>query len=179
MIQLKNSTGNIVKYAIVVKGNGYGHGIKEVAQLCQESSYVDWICTISLSEALLLRSHGITKPILSLSFIDDLPQKAIEHDITLAVYDFSTITMLNEFGKVLNKKVNIHIKIDTGMSRFGFYPIEAIEIIIKANKLPFINIDGLYTHFAESDNINETFTEKHGTPWSMRIWPNTFTTYKV
>src|SRR5579863_6328457 len=59
------------KLAVVVKSNAYGHGLFEIAQLCQVNANIDWLCITSLSEALQLRKYGITKPLLVLCILDD------------------------------------------------------------------------------------------------------------
>ena len=143
---------------VVVKSNAYGHGMKEIAQLCQNIDAVAWLCTASLSEALLLRSLGITKPVLVMTIIDGDPIQAINHDIDLIVSDMHAIETLNALASTLGKKATIHIKIDTGMSRFGFYPPQAVEIIKKVQNLPFITIRGIRTHFSESNNENQEYT---------------------
>ncbi len=80
----KKAIGNNA-LGVVVKSNAYGHGIQEIGAICQESADADWLCVATLSEALLLRNSGVTKPILVIYFIDEDPQKAIDHDIEVMV----------------------------------------------------------------------------------------------
>ncbi len=152
----KQVIGDNVQLAVVVKSNAYGHGIKEIGTLCQQNKQIGWLCTISLSEALCLREHNITKPILVLGFIDGDPAHAIRHDIDLTIYDLNTAEMLNKLGKQLRKKVNIHIKIDTGMSRFGFFPDEAYTVIKYLQALSHLNLRGIYTHFSTMEDQHFT-----------------------
>ena len=70
----KHAIGN-KDLGVVVKSNSYGHGIIEIARICQESPDVNWLFTATLSEAMLLRMNNITKPILVIYFIDDDPGK--------------------------------------------------------------------------------------------------------
>lgn len=144
---------------VVVKSNAYGHGIKEIGTLCERSSQVQWLFTTSLSEALTLRACGVTKPILALCLIDDDPALAITHNIDLMAYEIPTLNELNALAKKLGKKIAVHIKIDTGMSRFGLYKNQAIDVIRHARSLPHIELRGLYTHFSESDNEDQQFTQ--------------------
>src|SRR5207248_7102226 len=102
--------------APVIKSNAYGHGIESIARICDASLAVDRLCTVSLTEAVFLRSIGIKKPILVLSIIDDDLEKAALHDITITMHDIETAFQLNQLGKQYNKKLNVHIKIDTGLS---------------------------------------------------------------
>ena len=145
---------------IVVKSNAYGHGLMEVAKICQESPYADWLLTATLSEALELRKNGITKPILVIYFIDEDPHKAFEHNIEMMVADHETLEELNAIGKKLGKQGKIHLKIDSGMSRFGFSPEEIIPIAKKALTMPGIQINGIYSHLAQAANPDQTFNKE-------------------
>ena len=146
--------------APVIKGNAYGHGLDLVGHVCEQSPHVGWLCVAMLSEALTLRKAGITKPILVLVCLDDDAQKAIEHDIDILVCDSKTAQLLDASAKKLNKKSTIHIQIDTGMSRFGFFPEEVISHVEQIAKLQHTNIRGIATHFAESHAHNQQFTQQ-------------------
>lgn len=142
---------------VVVKSNAYGHGIVEVARVCQTSTDVDWLLTATLTEAIQLRMNGITKPILVIYFIDEDPAKAIAYDIDVMVSDMESLHELNELGIALGKPCNIHLKIDSGMSRFGFMPEEALEIVKKAQSMRGLFVNGIYSHLAQAANIDQTF----------------------
>lgn len=154
---LKNAIGEGI-LAPVIKGNAYGHGLLEVGRVCQESNAVDYVCVAALSDALLLRKHAFSKPILVLVYLDDDPKLAIEHDIDLLIYDLETAKELNEIAKQLNKQVVIHAKMDTGLSRFGFNPEKATTLVKQMLALPFITIRGIATHFAQSEIPDQEFT---------------------
>lgn len=152
----KRAIGNQALGA-VIKSNAYGHGIVEVSRICQESGYTDWLFAATLTEALLLRKNGITLPILVIYFIDEDPRLAAQHDIELIVSDMHTAKELNDAGNNVGKKIKIHIKIDSGMSRFGFLPSEAVQIIKEINSLPWIEISGIYSHLAQAANVDQAF----------------------
>ncbi|HSW74099.1 MAG TPA: alanine racemase [Candidatus Limnocylindria bacterium] len=156
----KKIIGDAVALAVVVKGNAYGHGMQEIARLCQEDINVDWLCTTSLTEALTLRAQGVTKPLLVLCIIDDDVDKAIEHSIDLVVYDMAMVTLLSGRAQIVGKPARIHLKIDTGLTRFGFFPEQALEIIHSIKKQPFLDLQGLCSHFSESDNQQQEFTQQ-------------------
>ncbi len=156
----RNIIGKNTILCVALKSDAYGHGIKQMGKICQENDTVDWICTASLSEALILRNENIIKPILVLSLIDEDPALALTHAIDLPVFDLSTAELLNEIGRKHNKKFSIHIKIDSGMSRFGFIAQEGLEPVQHIARLPFISINGIYTHCAESGNPEQSFTLK-------------------
>lgn len=154
----RNRIGVNTMLAVVVKSNAYGHGLLEIGTLGQASNWVDWLCTATLSEALTLRNHGIIKPILVLSIIDEDPALAAQHAIALPVFDLPTAQILNECAQRMNKHIAVHIKIDTGMSRFGFMPSEAIAAIQDIQKLPFINAQGIFTSCAQAGTADQSFT---------------------
>jgi len=144
--------------APVVKSNAYGHGLEIVARVCEESKSVALLCVVSISEGLQLRALGIQKPIIVLSILDNDLAMAVVKNIQLPVYDFETAILLNQIGIRLNKKVFIHIKVDTGLSRLGFLWDTAFEAIQKINVLPCIVIQGIFSHLAESESKDSAFT---------------------
>ncbi len=155
--------------ALVIKSNAYGHGMQEIAALCDKNNLVDYLCTVSLSEAFQLRSKGIKKPIVALSILDENFEKALLHSIDVAVYDMQTVLQLNAVGQIAQKKVNIHIKIDTGLSRLGFLVNDALPIIKQIYQLPYITIKGIFTHFAEAENSDQTFTNQQISRFTMLL----------
>lgn len=158
-IQLyKNIIGSQSILSVVLKSNAYGHGMKEVAQLCEKNPLVDWLCVAMLSEALELRLQGITKPILVLSIIDENPAFAALHNIDLPAFDDATILKLHEAGKQIGKKIAIHLKIDSGMARFGLSSEKALHSIKLAHELSGINLRGIFSHCVESGNPDQTYT---------------------
>lgn len=144
----------------VVKSNAYGHGILEVSRIAQESIYVDWLFTATLSEAILLRSNGISKPILVIYFIDADPAQLLAHDVATMVSDLQTLKELNDLGIAHGKKCRIHLKVDSGMSRFGFLPQEIVSIAKYARTLPGIEVEGIYSHLAQAANVDQSFNRE-------------------
>ena len=144
--------------APVIKSNAYGHGIEIMAKLCEQNNQIDYICVVALSEALFLRSIGIQKPILVLSIIDGELESAVAYNIGLVVFDLATVQELDRIGNMLNKKVHVHIKIDTGLSRLGISETAALSFIETVHRLPHIFVGGIFTHFASSEKEDQTFT---------------------
>lgn len=155
----KNIIGSNTLLAPVIKSNAYGHGITEVASLLQTFEAVDYLCVAKLSEALYLRKHGITKPILVLSIIDANPQEAIKKNIDLIAYDLLSVQKLQSYAKQLNKKVTIHIKIDTGLSRMGVLWSSALKFVRYCAELSHCSIKGIFTHLANSEDNDSTFAQ--------------------
>ncbi len=133
----------------VVKSNAYGHGLVDYSKLMQELG-ADFFGVDSITEALTLRKNGIKKPILVLGYT--MPEnfdEASKNNISLTISNFESLKSIKKYGKSLN----IHIKIDTGMHRQGFMPdeVEKATKYIK-DQLSFINLEGVYTHFAAAKN---------------------------
>ncbi len=146
----------------VVKADAYGHGACEVSKFLDKCDNVDFFSVARLEEALELVKNGIKKPILCMGYIDTCKiQYAIDNDIRITVYSLTSAIKINELAKKSNKKAYIHIKIDTGMSRIGFLVNDqSIEEIKKIFTLENLVIEGIFTHFAKSDEENKEATYK-------------------
>lgn len=156
----KQRIGQNIMLGVVVKSNAYGHGLIQVASVCEKNQNVAYLCTGNALEALALRQAGISKPIVALYFLNIDPELIILHDIDQVIYDYETAALLNALAQKQNKQANVHIKIDTGLSRFGLFAHEAADIITRIRQLPHINIRGITTHFAQSDKEDQTFTRQ-------------------
>lgn len=141
----------------VVKADGYGHGAVRVSAELQGLG-ADWFAVSNLEEALQLRRGGITRPILVLGFTPPEEAAALaEEDISQCVYSADYAEKLSLCACAVGVKVKVHAKIDTGMSRLGFYfqdifrDEEAIGQVIAACGLPGLIPEGVFSHFAVSD----------------------------
>ena len=109
---------------------------------------------------MLLRAHGISKPILVIYFIDSDPQQLISHDIATMVSDLQTLNELNQLGIAHGARCKIHLKVDSGMSRFGFLPEQMNAIASYACSLPGISVQGIYSHLAQAANNDQSFNRE-------------------
>lgn len=146
------------KLGAVVKANAYGHGILEIGKLAQKNPLIDLLCMATATEALTLKNSGISKPLLILSFIDVDPTLLMDKNIELSVGDRQTIQQLNEIGTAHNYMFPVHLKVDTGLSRFGVMPQEVLFYLRLINQSPGLSLQGMYSHCAESPNQDQTFT---------------------
>ncbi len=160
MQKLKCNVREDAKMVAVIKTDGYGHGAIPIAKVI--SDLVEAYAVATVDEAMNLRRHGIEKPIYLLGFIHEGGIKcAIENEIRPAVFEYKTAEIISNMAVELNKTAKIHIKIDTGMSRLGFKTNdESLDIICKIKKLPNIEIEGIFTHFAASDEKDKTSAKK-------------------
>ncbi len=150
------------KFLGVVKANAYGHGMIECARKLQASG-ADWLAVATVPEGAELRRNGITLPILCLG--QTMPEfcgMISDYDITQAVGDIDNGRKLSDIAQTIGKKINIHVKIDTGMSRTGFYwPSDdagknrTAREINELCGLPGLNAEGIFTHFAIADDDPE------------------------
>jgi len=164
----KNKIGMHNHLALVIKGNGYGHGLQTMGKICQDNPHVDYLCVAQLSEALTLTKAGITKPILILGYPDNDSALAAHTSIEFMVDNIDYARQLNLAGSLLNHVYKIHIKIDTGLSRMGIHHRAALPFITTIQSLPFVKIQGIYSHFAASDT-NPTFTAQQLTIFNTLI----------
>jgi alanine racemase len=147
-----------IRIMAVVKADAYGHGAVEVSKEAVRCG-VDYLAVAFLDEALELRNAGITAPILALGYTSPEGLSiALQHDITINVYSQEVLEALKVL-KSDTKKLKIHIKLDTGMGRLGLQTgPEAIAFIEEALQLPGIEVEGLFTHFANADEIDKSYT---------------------
>ncbi len=145
----------------VIKADGYGHGAVQIAKLYQKLG-ADWFCVSNIEEALELRQSGLTLPILILGYTPTECAKALaENNIAQACYSYQYAKELSENACKENVVVNIHIKLDTGMSRIGLMcqefdrDIVSIDIAENICKLNNLHPQGIFTHFAVSDEAEE------------------------
>ena len=141
----------------VVKADAYGHGAVRVAREFA-SLGADWFAVSNLEEALQLRQAGIETPVLVLGYTPaDKAGTLSRENISQCVYSLEYARDLSRFAREAGVEVNIHLKIDTGMSRLGFYYQDigrdeaAVEEVKEACSLPGLVPQGIFTHFAVSD----------------------------
>ncbi len=155
--QIKNIIG-ASSLAFVIKANAYGHGMLSIASMIDNNPLIDMVCVANLSDAIKLSNQGLSKPILVLSCIDDDPEKAINTKIVFAVYNMPMIAMLNTIGTAHNYRFPIHLKIDTGLSRLGIKPADTLEAIKTILSYRHLELQGIYSHFAESNKVDSPYT---------------------
>lgn len=142
----------------IVKADAYEHGAEIVVRTLKEEGVKNF-GVAHLSEALHIRKYHRDVEILVMGYTPDfLAEKAIENNITMTIYLKDQSEFLNELGKKLNKKVKIHIKIETGMNRVGFFPTsENVGIISDIYNMSNIEVEGIFSHFAVADE-NRLYT---------------------
>ena len=156
--QLRKKAGENVKFLGVVKADAYGHGALPVASMLQRAG-ADYLAVACLDEAEALRRGGITLPILILGVTDPrFTEELIRFDLTAAVADLPSAEETSRIAVSLGRKVRVHLKADTGMGRIGFVcrgDRDPVEQMLRAARLPGLDAEGIFTHFATSDMPGE------------------------
>lgn len=149
-----------IPIAVVVKSNAYGHGLIEISKIIDHIHEVNFLCTSGIREALFLKKNKIKKNILVFSYLDDSIEMAIANNIHFPIYNFDSAIKINQAAKKINMKANVHIKIDTGMSRLGIFEEDALEFLKKIQSFSNLTIQGIFTHLSDPHNINSKFAYK-------------------
>ena len=144
----------------VVKTDGYGHGSVPVAKAIDP--YVIGYAVATLEEGILLRRHGIGKMILVLGSVHPSQFKElVEYGICPSVFQMDKAEKLSETAVSMGKTVGIHIALDTGMSRIGFFVNrESAETIKQISRLPGIRLEGMFTHFSRADETDKSSSRR-------------------
>lgn len=145
----------------VVKADAYGHGAVECARAALLGG-ATWLAVAALEEAIELRRAGIAHPILILSASTPAQAEAIvRHELTAAVFASETAEALAAAGRRLGRPARAHLKVDTGMGRLGVTADAAgVELAGRLAGLAGLDLEGVYTHFATSDEADPGFTRR-------------------
>lgn len=155
--QFKRIVGKKVKIFCVVKANAYGHGLKEITSILDSQNNY-FFAVDSVEEGLAIRNFGISKPILVLGYTRLSNIKyAVKSNLSLTVY--SKIILREIINCYTDKKIKVHLKIETGLNRQGVDTNEVIKLanLIEKNRAKII-LEGLSTHYADiEDTSNSSF----------------------
>jgi alanine racemase len=158
--QIRSLLGPQMKILSMVKANGYGHGAPAVARtLAAEGS--DAFGVAILEEAIELRRHGITVPVLVLTgvYLDQL-ELFLEHDLMPVVHDADLLQRLDAAVARLGRSLDVHLKIDTGMGRLGFPAAECDSWLPQIKKLKALRVAGIFSHFSHAESVEGQYTRK-------------------
>ncbi|MCR5833606.1 MAG: alanine racemase [Selenomonadaceae bacterium] len=146
------------KLCAVVKANAYGHGAIRVSEVAIECG-ADYLAVATVDEGLELRRAGIAVPILILGLIPFAAvDTVVDNNLTQVVAEFSLAEKISDAAVRLGKVAKIHLKVETGMGRIGATPDDVVNLAVKVSNLPNIELEGMFSHFADADNDDRTFT---------------------
>jgi alanine racemase len=148
------------KICVVLKSNAYGHGLAALVPVAVAAG-ADYLGVCSNPEAAAVRQLGIDVPLLRLrmGLPEELDESAAELDMDEQVGTWEQAEYLSTLGRKRRRKMPVHINIDTGMGRSGFF-VEQADLIRKVCGLPGLRIRGVFTHFAKSDAADLEPTSK-------------------
>ncbi len=144
----------------VVKADGYGHGAVPVARAAV-SAGAEWLAVALVEEGMTLREAGIDQPILLLS--EPRPREMVqvaEYSLRPAIYSGEGLAAAAAAATQVDKKIAVHLKVDTGMRRVGVDPDLALTLAKAVFEKPSLVLDGLWTHCAVADTTDHPFTAK-------------------
>jgi alanine racemase len=160
---LKARVGPDVELWAVVKANAYGHGAVPVARTVLAAG-ASRLAVARISEGIELRRAGLTAPILVMGYHTPAEaEAAVAHDLTMTVNDDAFIRALDAQARDAGKRIPVHVKVDTGMSRFGQLPEELLPFLEKLSRFSHLQLEGLWTHFATADEVDKTFARQQFT----------------
>ncbi len=145
------------KVMAVVKANAYGHGAVRVAgRLVKEG--VDYLAVALVEEGIELRESGIKVPVLIFGgfFPDQIPL-FLKHNLELTLFSFENLKNLSQAATETGIRPKVHIKVDTGMGRIGLAFEQAEDFIRQVYECENVELAGLYSHFADSDERDKTY----------------------
>ena len=162
---LRSSIPRRTEILAVVKADAYGHGFMDISREL-ESLGVNAFGVAFLAEGIQLRKSGSDKPILLLGGVyPGQERKCIGYNLSTAVFTLDQAQSLNTAAGKLFRKAQIHLKVDTGMGRLGVPYQEVPGFLVELNKLQNITLEGLISHFASADELDESgqyFTRLQG-----------------
>ncbi len=154
---IRHTLPRSVQLMAIVKDEAYGHGALDVARIALEEGA--WGFGLStLEEAMALRDAGIAAPLLLLGERQEAELSwCVEHDLTVCVNEPHAVRALARVAVAAGKRVPVHLKINTGMSRYGVRWDEALPLIEQICSEKSLRLEGVMTHFAQSDETEKTF----------------------
>ena len=165
----KRHVGAAVQIYAVVKANAYGHGAVPVAKAALEAGAAR-LAVHRLTEGIELRQAGLTAPILVMGYTPPAgAQTMVEWDLTPSCITTEFAQALSTQAAAQGKTIPLHVKVDTGMSRYGLFPAEVMPFLTAIAKLPAVSIEGLFTHFATADASDQTWVRQQITTFDQVI----------
>lgn len=145
--------------AFVVKGNAYGHGAPEVARAVEAGAR--YLCVYTIDEALALRAAGIGAPVLVLGPVPAASLRAaVENDCELPLWDErGYLHDLATAARACGKSARVHLKINTGLNRFGIAPDQCDAMLDAVASVRDVEIVGVFSHLAAAEEIDSPYTQ--------------------
>ena len=155
---LRRSIPRQARILVVLKADAYGHGAVPVARTALAHG-IQMLGVGESSEALELRDAGIEAPILILgAIVDGEMERVIANRITACAHSAKKVRALAAMAEAMGRHVNLHLKVDTGMSRLGVMPSAALDVAREIRSHACLTLEGICTHLADADAAEPAFT---------------------
>ena len=158
-------TGN-TQIMAVVKADAYGHGVIPLSRVFLVNG-ADRLAVAFIEDAIQIRNAGIGAPVVLLGYTDgSQAELLLNYDVIPTVYDYETAKLFSDCAVLNGKKMKIHLKLDTGMTRIGFFCNTNEDIrevkrqILRISSLPMLEVEGIFTHFTTADEADSDYTRK-------------------
>ena len=144
----------------VVKADGYGHGSVEVSRIALQSG-ADYLGVALPDEGMQLRRAGIDVPILVLGLVQpEEASKVVGASLHQTVSSLELAEALDQEARRTSTRVNVHVKVDTGMGRIGIRPEDASDFVLRIQRLQNLDVVGIFSHFASADAADKAFARR-------------------
>jgi alanine racemase len=152
---LDKAAGSRSQLCVMVKGNGYGHGLLTSAQAFVAAG-VPWLGVADLAEIEALRAAGVTAALYVVAWLPpEQVARAVALDARFVLYDRDVLQAASEAAVATGKPARVHIKVETGNNRQGLRHDEAVALCLEAARTPGIELEGITTHFADIEDTTD------------------------
>ncbi|MDR2947176.1 MAG: alanine racemase [Candidatus Adiutrix sp.] len=156
----KSLLGPQTALCAVVKADGYGHGAVAAARVALAAG-ADSLAVSSLDEGLALRAAGFIGDILILGHTPNAQAHLVaENNLTATVFRMNQAEALAGAAESLGRTAKVHLKVDSGMARLGVTPAEAADLAAQVSRQPRLQLEGIFTHFAQADEADKSRTRE-------------------
>ena len=157
---IRNHIGENMEIIAVLKGNAYGMGLTEIGKFVTEHCGIKTIACAHTFEAVQLIEAGVKSKYFVMGGVPyNNIKDVVSNNIETSAFSKKYLELLNAEAKAQSKKANVHIKIETGLNRIGVLIGEDLDNLCNLLKsLKNLNVNGIYTHFADAENTDKTYT---------------------
>jgi alanine racemase len=157
---IRRLIGPDIQICAVVKADAYGLGALQVARAAMAGG-AELLAVARVDEGVQLRQAGFEAPVLLLAgFAPTEADAIVKHHLIATVVEVEHALALGRAAGGRADRARVHVKVDTGLTRFGAPPEQAPSLVRLVNTLPSLELGGVYTHFAAADEVDRTFTEQ-------------------
>ncbi|MEF3279411.1 MAG: alanine racemase [Elusimicrobiota bacterium] len=156
------------KLMLVVKANAYGHGMTTISRFAEEKKLCSFLGVSAIEEGIELREAGVKLPIIILGSIYPFSnfKYFFEYKLTPTISSIDAMDEIIKYSRQKNSKINVHLKLETGMNRIGARENSLKRMIEKAVNSKSVNIEGIYSHLSSADS------DKNYTLWQIENYKN-------